>query len=123
MQKLQFEAAWEKTISTQDRLLIEELFHRTKDEIRNTISCIIVRTAINHKHQMLITTLIHNPTSQQLKFQNREVVCITNEQETAQTFTIEALTIPPNTSMPWTFIFEDRLDFLFTEIQHIEIEI
>lgn len=122
MQKLQFEAAWEKTISTQDRLLIEELFHRTKDDSQNEISCCIFRTAINHKHQLLITTLIHNSTAQFLYFQNREVICVTKEREIPQFFTIKALTIPPHTSMPWTFIYDDSSDFLLTEILKVEIK-
>lgn len=121
MQKLQFEDAWEKTISTQDRLLIEELFHRTKDEIQNAISCNIIRTAINHKHQMLITTLIHNRTAELINFRNREVICETEEQEIAQTFKIKALIIPPNTSMPWTFIYNDCTDFSFKEIIKITV--
>lgn len=123
MQKLQFEAAWEKTISTQDRLLIEELFNRTKDDTGNAISCKIIRTAINHKQQVLITTLIHNRTAQLLNFQNREVICVTSEKEIAQIFMIKALRIPPTTSMPWTFIFDNCTDFLITEILHMEIKV
>lgn len=122
MQKLQFEAAWEKTISPQDRLLIEEVFHKTKEQDKY-ISCYVIRTAINHKKQMLITTLIHNRTDQQLNFHNREVSIITEPGNFTQNFTIDALKIPPYCSMPWTFIFDESINFLFTEIKQMDIEI
>lgn len=122
MQKLQFEAAWEKTISAQDRLLIEEVFHKTKEQDKY-ISCYVIRTAINHKKQMLITTLIHNRTDQQLNFHNREVSIITEPGNFTQNFTIDALKIPPYCSMPWTFIFDESMDFQFTEIKQMYIEI
>ena len=122
MQKLQFEAAWEKTISAQDRILIEQVFQKTKEQ-NQRISCSVIRTAINHKKQMLITTLIHNRTDQQLNFHNREVNIITEAGEITQNFTIDTLKIPPYCSMPWTFIFDESINFQFTEIKQMDIEI
>lgn len=122
MQKLQFERAWDKTISAQDRLLIEQAFHQTKEQ-DECISCYIIRTAINHKKQLLITTLIHNRTNQQLNFRNREVSIITEGEKFTQNFTINALEIPPYCSMPWTFIFDESINFQFTEIKQMDIEI
>ena len=122
MQKLQFEAAWDKTISAQDRLLIEQAFYKTKEQ-DGRISCYVIRTAINHKKQLLITTLIHNRTNQQLNFRNREVSIITASGKFTQNFTINALEIPPYCSMPWTFIFDESINFQFTEIKQMDIEI
>ena len=122
MQKLQFEAAWDKTISAQDRLLIEQAFYKTKEQ-DGRISCHVIRTAINHKKQLLITTLIHNRTDQQLNFRNREVSIITEAGKFTQNFTIEALEIPPYCSMPWTFIFDESINFQFIEIKQMDIEI
>lgn len=122
MQKLQFEAAWDRTISAQDRLLIEDVFHQTKGE-NKIVSCCFIRMAINHKQQMLITTLIHNRTDQQLDFHNREVSFTTEAGKITQNFTINAFRIPPYCSMPWTFILDESIDFLFTEIKQMDIEI
>ncbi|MEK5185218.1 SLAP domain-containing protein [Solibacillus sp. FSL W7-1324] len=122
MQKLQFEAAWDKTISTQDRLLIEQAFQKTKEQDQ-PISCDVIRKAINHKKQILITTLIHNRTEQQLTFNNRKISIITEKGQITRNFTIDALSIPPYCSMPWTFIFDESNDFLFTEIKQLVIEI
>lgn len=122
MQKLQFEAAWDKTISEKDRSIIEKVFDDTKDQDQR-ISCSVIRTAINHKKQLLITTLIHNRTDQQLNFRNREVGIITKEGGITQIFTIDVLEIPPYCSMPWTFIFDESINFQFTEIKQLEIEI
>ncbi|WP_339171099.1 SLAP domain-containing protein [Solibacillus sp. FSL R5-0691] len=122
MQKLQFEAAWDKTISTQDRLIIEQAFQKTKEQDQ-LISCDVIRKAINHKKQILITTLIHNRTDRHLTFNNRKVSIITETSRIARNFTIDALKIPPYCSMPWTFIFDESNDFLFTEIKQLVIEI
>ena len=122
MQKLQFERAWDNTISAKDRLLIEQAFHQTKEQDER-LSCYIIRTAINHKKQLLITTLIHNRTNQQLNFRNREVTIITEGEKFTQNFTIDALEIPPYCSMPWTFIFDESINFQFTEIKQMDIEI
>lgn len=122
MQKLQYEPAWDKAISAQDRLLIEQVFQQTKEQDKR-ISCCLIRTAINHKQQKLIITLIHNRTDQQLKFRNTEISIITETEKITQNFTIDALQIPPFCSMPWTFIFDESIDFQFTEIKQIDIEI
>lgn len=122
MQKLQFEAAWDKTISDQDRLLIEQAFQKTKEQDEH-ISCYVIRTAMNHRKQLLITMLIHNRTDQQLNFHNREVSIITEAGKIAQNFTMDALEIPPYCSMPWTFIFDESINFQFTEIKQMDIEI
>ncbi|MGN7477320.1 SLAP domain-containing protein [Solibacillus silvestris] len=122
MQTLQFEASWEKAVSKHDRLFIEQLFHRSKSEKQRAISCCLIRKAINHRRQMLITALVHNHTSELLTFQNREVSCLTQHGEIAQKFTIPALAVPPYTSMPWTFIFDDSSDFLLMEILQVEIK-
>ena len=122
MQKLQFEAAWEKTVSDQDRLLIEHVFHQTKEQ-DPTVSCCVIRTAVNHRQQTLITTLNHNRTDQSVDFQNREITIVTDEGLITHNFTIDALEIPPYCSMPWTFIFDKSINFLFTEIKQVIIEI
>ncbi|WP_225231109.1 SLAP domain-containing protein [Solibacillus faecavium] len=122
VQKLQFEAAWDKTIAKQDRLSIEQLFHHSKDEETDEISCCFVRKALNHRQQLLLTVLIHNRSEEVLNFQNREVTCTTAKGVFAKAFTIPKLNIPPNTSMPWTFIFDDYEDFLFTELLHVDIQ-
>ena len=122
MQKLQYEPAWDKAISAQDRLLIEQAFHKTKEQDK-CISCYIIRTATNHKEQKLIITLIHNRTDQPLNFHNREVSIITEAGKITQNFTIDALKIPPYCSMPWTFIFDESINFQFIEIKQMDIEI
>ena len=121
MQTLQFETAWEKAVAERDRQYIEELFQNTKELKSQDIDCHIIRTAINHKQQMLVTVLIHNFTEQPLAFKERVVRCLLEHGSVAQKFTIPALTIPPFTSMPWTFIYESSDEFLFTEILKVEI--
>lgn len=122
MQKLQFEHSWNKAISMKDRKEIEQLFQNTFEFKNSNIICHSIRQAINHKNQMLITVLIHNFTDGDIAFDNREVHCLLEEGSVSQKFTIPALTIPSQTSMPWTFIFEDSVEFLFTELLEVKID-
>lgn len=123
MQKLTLEPAWEKTISAQDRAQIEQIFQHTSNQNENELVCSLIRTAINHKQQMLITVLIHNFSSHMIDFENREVRCLLEQGSVAQNFTIPALKIPSQTSMPWTFIFQNSSDFLFTTLYKVKIAI
>ena len=124
MQRLQFETAWDKTVSAKDRLFIEQLFEQTKGVCCKIIQCVPIRNAVNHRHQLLVTVLIHNFQEQSLQFTNTKVTCQIEEHCFTQVFTIPTLIIPPETSMPWTFIFdvEDsliNLDIITTFI-HID---
>ena len=122
MQKLQFERAWDKTISQKDRQAIEHLFQQSVEQIEYPISCAILRQAINHKDNMLLTVLIHNFSDQEIAFEDRKVHCQLDEGHITQNFTIHALRIPAKTSMPWTFIFHDSCAFLDRKLLHILIE-
>ena len=122
LQKLQFEQAWNKTISQNDRHAVEQLFQQTVLLQEDYIACPIFRQAINHKNEMLVTVLIHNFSDQELIFENRNVHCLLDDGQVTQNFTIQALRIPEKTSMPWTFIFEDCAEFLFAKLLEVKIE-
>lgn len=106
MQQLRFETSWDKALSAQDRNQIEKLFIETKHQSYSTIVFSPIREAINHQNELLITVLVHNFTQNPLTFENTQLV-YSNEQAiiAANEFTLPALKIPPQTSMPWTFIF------------------
>ena len=99
-------AAWDKTLSVQDRDQIERIFHETKYQNYSTIIFSPIRVAINHKKELLITVLVHNFSDFPLVFEQTQLV-YSNEKEVIaeKEFTLPALSIPPHTSMPWTFIF------------------
>ena len=121
MQKLQFERAWDKTISKKDRLALEQLFQETVEQRETLIDCHVYRRAINHKREMLITVLIHNFSHQALVFNNYQVQCLFDGGQVMQNFTIPSLCIPVNTSMPWTFIFKDRSQFINANLLKVKI--
>lgn len=105
MHKLQYEASWNKALCQKDRLHIEQLF----EQVQLTdipIACTIIRTAINHRQELLITVLLHNFSDELLTFQQRTVTYTLQDEVLAtHAFTIPALLVPSNTSMPWTFQF------------------
>ncbi|MEG0386067.1 MAG: SLAP domain-containing protein [Solibacillus sp.] len=104
MQKLQFEAAWDKTLSDMDRKLISQIFNNqmVKSDI---VSCDLIRSARNHHNHLLVTVLIHNATAIEQMFIERDVSLQMKHGRYTQQFTQPKLVIPSYTSMPWTFIF------------------
>lgn len=102
MQTLQWHSAWDKTISEQDRLIIEEHFHKTKDTNEDMT---FIREATNHRQQLLVITIIHNRSTDDRTITN-EIIAYTNNQNKTyeNSFTLPTI-VPANTSMPWTFIF------------------
>jgi SLAP domain-containing protein len=124
MQQLQFEASWEKALASQDRQKIERVFNETKCVDRSDIICTPIREAINHKEELLITVLVHNFTDKLFTFDNvRLVYSIQGEIIADHTFTVPALSIPANVSMPWTFIFPKDCYHQKTSYQNGSLEI
>lgn len=105
MQTLQFETAWNKTISPQDRLLIMKIFEHTKKQSDQGVIISYLWKARNHKGDLLITALIHNYESEPIQLTNTSIAYIERQQNVASgMFNVRSL-IAPKTTMPWTFIF------------------
>lgn len=119
MQQLQFESAWDKTIADQDRTRIERIFSETNFHQDRDITLAPVTVAKNHKGQLLVTALIHNFTEDSFRFHGKTLQYKEkNLIKATHTFDSPTLTIPKQTSMPWTFIFpKDSLhkDCLFKD--------
>ncbi|MED4018852.1 SLAP domain-containing protein [Sutcliffiella cohnii] len=106
MQQLRLEPAWDRTLSTNDRQHIENIFQETKHIQNSSIIFSSIREAINHSEALLITVLIHNGTDQTLTFHNKKLQYkIRDEVIGDQVFTLPALSIPSKVSTPWTFIY------------------
>jgi SLAP domain-containing protein len=121
MQKLEFEASWDKTLSIKDRKRIEQVFIETKGK---NIALIRLWEAVNHKRDLLVTALVHNTGQQVLSFDNKRLRYLENNKLVAEhIFTLPTLTIQPQTSMPWTFIFpiESIRSHAALENGHVEI--
>ncbi|WP_339215791.1 SLAP domain-containing protein [Ornithinibacillus sp. FSL M8-0202] len=105
MQTLQYESAWNKTISQQDRTLVEETFKKaalTADPIQFTP----LRIDWNYKRELLVIVIVHNTTESDYTF-NQEKLSLKLQDRTLgeHTFTTPNLLVKAKTSMPWTFIF------------------
>lgn len=108
MQKLQFESAWDKTISEKDRERIQQVFLQTAPVITKNIEFTPLWEAINHKGELLVTVLVQNFGEQMITFQNKKLQYWEDRNMIATySFTLPALKIEPATSMPWTFIFPE----------------
>lgn len=107
MQQLAFEAAWDKTISKQDREEIELAFQKSLTKLKDeAIPFTTIWIAQNYKEELLVTALVHNQTNEPLRFHQTSVELWDGDKRLANhIFTIPSLHIKANTSMPWTFIF------------------
>lgn len=106
MQTLQFEQTWERSISAQDRLIIAQAFEQRIIQ-EGTVHADIIRTAYNHRGELLVTVLIHNETDYEMRCADRAVTVQTKESTSTQRFTEPKLVVPNHSSMPWTFIFKN----------------
>lgn len=105
-QTLQMEPAWEKTVSKQDRELIQETFNSLDRSSQKGFTYTYLRHDFNHRNALLVIVLVHNYEEVKLKFVDQQVQCCSSNgnQLASKTFTVP-IDIPANTSMPWTFIF------------------
>ena len=123
MQQLYLHPTWEKAISDKDRALIENTFEQTYDQVDDIIMSPIIRVAFNHKNELLVTALVHNFTHHGTRFRNRSVYIRCDQYMEEQSFTIQELSIPPFTSMPWTFIFNPDPIHSSLDLQQLILEI
>lgn len=99
--QLCYETSWAKALSDIDKRNIENIFQTAPKTLFTTI-----RHAINHRGHLLVTVLIRNMSDQKMMFCDEKIVYMQDDHIVASnTFTIDALVIPPHSAMPWTFIF------------------
>lgn len=107
-QRLQFESAWDKTITTRDREKIKKAFHRQLPQLNDGIHFSYLWKAKNHHDDLLITVLIHNRTKSILHLKNTSISYTEHEQMTVTGHFDVPCDIGAYTTMPWTFIFTDK---------------
>jgi len=109
MQQLFFEAAWDRTISDQDRRYITELFEAKDHEKGKGLESTYIHHAINHRGDLLYTVMLHNYQDIAYAFVDKNA----SLQDPDGNIITEKFTIPvnisPRTSMPWTFIFPSSM--------------
>lgn len=105
MQQLQWEQAWDRTISDEDRAEIENRFEQTK---QSNEAATFIREAINHRSDLLVTAIIHNRTNSTLTIQNDPITYTNHQNEQWHAPFTVPMPIPAYTSMPWTFIFTNE---------------
>ncbi len=106
MQQLRFEASWDKALAAKDRQEIERIFSETKNPTEFTVQFTPLRVATNHANALLVTVLVHNFMDYPLSFdRTRLLYSLEGEAIADEVFTLPAFSVPPEISMPWTFIF------------------
>ncbi|WP_085992641.1 SLAP domain-containing protein [Oceanobacillus senegalensis] len=109
MQKLQFESKWDKTIADKDRENIKQIFNQIKLEEKPNIQFTLLKEAINHRGDLLVTVLMHNISNNDFPIHQKEIYYVIDDEILAkQTFDFPHLIVEKHTSMPWTFIFSNH---------------
>jgi SLAP domain-containing protein len=105
LQKLVFESAWDKTLAPKDRSEIERVFSEIKDKEKDVHQAVILKTAFNHKQELLVTVLLNNYSKIPMSLLGKKIVYKENGQALGKFESAYKLEVPAQTSMPWTFIF------------------
>lgn len=105
-QKLQFEPAWDRTISAKDRNEIKQTFDSFVAKLPDAgIHFSPLWQATNHQDNLLLTVLIHHCDAEPFAFRNPVMQYRLGTIILARHTCDFSYTIPGKTSMPWTFIF------------------
>ncbi|WP_080873755.1 SLAP domain-containing protein [Oceanobacillus timonensis] len=105
---LVFEPKWDKALPDIDRQKIEQTFHHNvpAESADNPITFTPLWQARNHRSDLLVTVLINNFSRQAYSFNHSTLEYIENDTVKArEEFTLDRVLVPPDSSMPWTFIF------------------
>ena len=70
MQRLEFEAAWDKTIAPQDRKNIEDIFNNHPITKEQGVDFIFLWEATNHRGDLLVAVLIENRNDHEWTMKN-----------------------------------------------------
>jgi SLAP domain-containing protein len=105
LQKLVFESAWDRTLAQKDRHEIERVFSEIVVEGNEGHEAVLLKTAFNHKREFLVTVLLNNYSKIPMSLLGKKVVYKEEDQIFGEFESAYTLEIPPQTSMPWTFIF------------------
>ncbi|MFB4212897.1 SLAP domain-containing protein [Shouchella sp. JSM 1781072] len=116
VQTLMLHPAWEKTIDPNDLSQIQQLLQQEPDQ-----RFIPYRQAFNHRDDLLVTVIVQNRSEHPEEWEGRPLAYVEKGQTIAEkNFSIH--TLPPFTSMPWTFIFEKGLLNGQSELRGLLIE-
>jgi SLAP domain-containing protein len=105
LQKLVFESAWDRTLAQKDRQEIERVFSEIVVEGKEGHQAVTLKTAFNHKREFLVTVLLNNYSKSSLSLLGKKLVYKEKNWTIGEFESAYTLVIPPQTSMPWTFIF------------------
>src|SRR5699024_7064669 len=109
MQQLFFEAAWDRTISDQDRRYITELFEAKDHEKGKGVESTYINHAINHRGDLLYTVMLHNYHSIAFVVVDKNALLQYPESNIINEKCAITVHISPRTSMPWTLIFPSSM--------------
>ncbi|GIO22908.1 SLAP domain-containing protein [Oceanobacillus sp. J11TS1] len=112
---LVYEPTWDKALPDIDRRKIEQKFQSLVrlGETDKQLSFTPLWQAINHRSDLLVTVLINNYSEKEFSFKNITLQYVEDDDVKAtNTFTLKRVIVPPDSSMPWTFIFPETT---FTE--------
>ncbi|GGP16521.1 SLAP domain-containing protein [Oceanobacillus neutriphilus] len=107
---LVFEPKWDKALPDTDRRKIEQTFQKSvqHNAVDKQMTFTNLWQARNHRSDLLVTVLINNYSRQAYSFSNTTLQYVEDDAVKAEKqFTLERVFVPPDSSMPWTFIFPE----------------
>ncbi|NBJ69482.1 MULTISPECIES: SLAP domain-containing protein [Clostridia] len=109
MQRLIFEAVWDRTIDARDRERIKHVFEQVNEMDKPLCPFLLLNQVHNHRGDLLITVLIQNGLETNWILHHQTLTYYeANTPIATETFSDKRLVIPGKCSMPWTFIFPKK---------------
>ncbi len=104
--RLIFEPSWDKAIANQDRKAIEQL-HKASPIQQGELTWTPIRAAMNHQGSLLAMVLIQNGKEETFRAKGIFLDYYENKRGKVASFRFDSpqVVVPPNSSMPWTFVF------------------
>jgi SLAP domain-containing protein len=104
--QLIYEPTWERSMSKQDKEIVERLYQNSLTDIPEEVRFLNLRTGINVHGHLFATVLIQNGTDKDIPLLKLPLrYCDANGVIAEESFTYQSLTIKAQSSTPWTFLF------------------
>jgi accessory Sec system S-layer assembly protein len=109
--RLDLEPMWEEQLSDSQKNELEQLVNSLPQLGENEVSFHTVNAGFQPEGSLAVTLLVRNGAKQSINLEHLplELVNENNELIASGSFKLPPLTVQPNTSKPWTFIFPAEL--------------
>lgn len=109
--ELQFDPKWEEVLAPEQKEGLQQAFKNLPELPPRTVNLVGFSSAFTDEGDLAVSAFIRNGHYSEMTVENfpLEVIDATGERVAYGSFNLKELTIPPHTTMPWTFIYPKEM--------------